>query len=107
MISVTFCFFFFPVLSFANMSFVFMLADLPRDSNDFEPSMDVTFNDASNEVVEVESVPLVAKEGNYSNDLDFFISFKSPYSYPFIFHWQVVKQWEKLLYLFQNHSKGR
>ena len=38
---------FFSMLSFANIFFVITPADLPQDFNDFEPSMDATFDDAS------------------------------------------------------------
>ncbi|KAJ8649242.1 hypothetical protein MRB53_002265 [Persea americana] len=37
-------------------------ADLPEDSDNFEPSMDATFDDASNELMEAESIPLVVEE---------------------------------------------
>ncbi|XXG53638.1 hypothetical protein AAC387_Pa03g1703 [Persea americana] len=37
-------------------------ADLPKDSDDFEQSMDATFDDASNELMEVESIPPVVEE---------------------------------------------
>ncbi|KAJ8635700.1 hypothetical protein MRB53_009967 [Persea americana] len=37
-------------------------ADLPKDSDDFEPSMDTTFDDASDELMEVESIPPVVEE---------------------------------------------
>ena len=43
--------------------FCFLPADLPEDSDDFEPSMDATFDDASDELMEVESIPLVVEEG--------------------------------------------
>ncbi|XXG73209.1 hypothetical protein AAC387_Pa07g2168 [Persea americana] len=38
-------------------------ADLPEDSDDFEPSMDATFDDASDELMEAESIPPVVEEG--------------------------------------------
>ena len=44
-------------------SFVFLPADLPEDSDDFEPSMDATFDDASDELMEAESIPPVVEEG--------------------------------------------
>ncbi|XXG85663.1 hypothetical protein AAC387_Pa11g0700 [Persea americana] len=42
----------------------FPLADLPEDSDDFEPSMDATFDDASDELMEAESIPPVVEEGH-------------------------------------------
>ena len=42
--------------------FVFLSADLPEDS-DFEPSMDMAFDDASDEQMEIESTPLIMEEG--------------------------------------------
>ncbi|XXG85697.1 hypothetical protein AAC387_Pa11g0731 [Persea americana] len=38
-------------------------ADLPEDSDDFKPSMDATFDDASDELMEAESIPPVVEEG--------------------------------------------
>ncbi|XXG68388.1 hypothetical protein AAC387_Pa06g1487 [Persea americana] len=38
-------------------------ADLPEDSDDFEPSMDATFDDALDELMEAESISLVVEEG--------------------------------------------
>ncbi|XXG62736.1 hypothetical protein AAC387_Pa05g1049 [Persea americana] len=38
-------------------------ADLPEDSEDFEPSMDATFDDASDELMEAKSIPPVVEEG--------------------------------------------
>ncbi|XXG41987.1 hypothetical protein AAC387_Pa01g2346 [Persea americana] len=38
-------------------------ADLPKDSDDFEPSMDATFDDALDELMEAESIPPVVEEG--------------------------------------------
>ncbi|KAJ8620219.1 hypothetical protein MRB53_028748 [Persea americana] len=38
-------------------------ADLPEDSDDFEPSMDATFDDASDELMGAESIPPVVEEG--------------------------------------------
>ncbi|XXG53338.1 hypothetical protein AAC387_Pa03g1441 [Persea americana] len=38
-------------------------ADLPEDSDDFEPSMDTTFDDVSDELMEVENIPPVVEEG--------------------------------------------
>ncbi|KAJ8640096.1 hypothetical protein MRB53_016790 [Persea americana] len=35
----------------------------PEDSEDFEPSMDATFDDASDELMKVESIPLVVEKG--------------------------------------------
>ena len=43
--------------------FCFLPADLPEDSDDFEPSMDATFDDASDELMEAESIPPVVEEG--------------------------------------------
>ena len=40
-----------------------MPADLPEDSNDFEPSMDATFDGGSDELMEAESIPPVVEEG--------------------------------------------
>ncbi|MFX5244985.1 hypothetical protein ABTD35_19305 [Acinetobacter baumannii] len=41
----------------------FLSADLPQDSDDFEPSMDANVDDASDEFMEEESVPPVVEEG--------------------------------------------
>ncbi|XXG89122.1 hypothetical protein AAC387_Pa12g1202 [Persea americana] len=38
-------------------------ANLPKDSDDFEPSMDATFDDASDELMEADSIPPVVEEG--------------------------------------------
>ncbi|KAJ8614974.1 hypothetical protein MRB53_021859 [Persea americana] len=38
-------------------------ADLPEDSDDFEPSMDTTFDDVSDELMEAESIPPVVEKG--------------------------------------------
>ncbi|XXG42079.1 hypothetical protein AAC387_Pa01g2427 [Persea americana] len=38
-------------------------ADLPQDSDDFESSMDATFDDASDEFMEAKSIPPVVEEG--------------------------------------------
>ncbi|XXG59318.1 hypothetical protein AAC387_Pa04g1423 [Persea americana] len=38
-------------------------ANLPEDSDDFEPSMDVTFDDALDKLMEAESIPPVVEEG--------------------------------------------
>ena len=54
-------FFFLPPL--ANIFFCFLPADLPKDSDDFEPSMDATFDDALDEFMEPESIPPVVEEG--------------------------------------------
>ena len=43
--------------------FIFLPIDLPEDSNNFEPSMDATFDDASDELMEAESIPPVVEEG--------------------------------------------
>ena len=45
--------------------FVFLPADLPEDSDDFKPSMDATFDDASDELMEAESIPPVVEEGTF------------------------------------------
>ena len=45
------------------MHFCFLPADLPEDFDDFEPSMDTTFDDASNEFMDAESIPPVVEEG--------------------------------------------
>ncbi|XXG62824.1 hypothetical protein AAC387_Pa05g1128 [Persea americana] len=37
-------------------------ADLPEDSDDYEPSMDTTFDDVSDELMEAESIPPVVEE---------------------------------------------
>ena len=52
------------------MFFVFLSVDLPEDSDDFEPSMDVTFDDALYKLMEAESIPPVVEEGICNNDLD-------------------------------------
>ena len=41
----------------------FLPADLPQDSDDFEPSMDANVDDASDEFMEEENVPPVVEEG--------------------------------------------
>ena len=46
----------------ADIFFVFLPVDLPEDSDNFEPSMDATFDDASDEFMEVESIPPVVEE---------------------------------------------
>ena len=46
--------------------FCFLPADLPEDYDDFEhfePSMDTTFDDVSDELMEAESIPPVVEEG--------------------------------------------
>ena len=43
--------------------YIFLPADLPEDSDDFEPSMDTTFDDVSDELMEAESIPPVVEEG--------------------------------------------
>ena len=43
--------------------FVFLLADLPEDSDDFEPSIDATFDDPSDELMEAENILPVFEEG--------------------------------------------
>ena len=40
-----------------------LLADLLEDSDDFEPSMDTTLDDVSDELMEAESIPPVVEEG--------------------------------------------
>ena len=47
----------------ADMHFCFLPADMPEDSDDFEPSMDTTFDDASDELMEAESITPVVEEG--------------------------------------------
>ena len=42
--------------------FVFLPADMPQDSDDFEPCMDATFDDASDKFMEAESISLVVEE---------------------------------------------
>ena len=49
--------------SFADILFVFLPADLPQDSVDFEPSMDATFDHALDELLEAGSTLLVIEEG--------------------------------------------
>ena len=46
-----------------DIFFCFLPADLPEDSDDFEPSMDATFDDASDELMEAESILPVVEEG--------------------------------------------
>ena len=55
--------FFFSIPPLADMHFCFLPADLPEDSDDFEPSMDTTFDDVSDELMEAESIPPVVEEG--------------------------------------------
>lgn len=43
--------------------YIYLPADLPEDSDDFEPSMDTTFDDVSDELMEAESIPPVVEEG--------------------------------------------
>ena len=54
-------FFFMP--SFADILFVFLPVDSPQDSEDFEPSLDATFDDALDEFMEAESIPPIIEEG--------------------------------------------
>ena len=56
-------FFCFSLPPLADMHFCFLPADLPGDSDDFEPSMDTTFDDASDELMESKSIPPVVEEG--------------------------------------------
>ena len=56
-------FFFFVFLYRHLLTYFFLPADLPEDSDDFEPSMDTTFDDVSDELMEAESIPLVVEEG--------------------------------------------
>ena len=51
------------MLSFASILLVFLSANLSQDSNHFEPSIDTTFGDASDEFMEAESAPPVVEEG--------------------------------------------
>ena len=55
-----FCFSLSPL---ADIFFVYLPADLPEDFDDFEPSMDATFDDASDELMEAESITPVIEEG--------------------------------------------
>ena len=46
------------------LTYIYILpADLPEDSDDFEPSMDTTFDDVSDELMETENIPPVVEEG--------------------------------------------
>ena len=63
MISLPFLPFCFSLLPLADTFLVSLPADLPQDSDDFEPSMDATFDDASDEFMEAESIPPVVEEG--------------------------------------------
>ncbi|XXG59609.1 hypothetical protein AAC387_Pa04g1662 [Persea americana] len=63
MISLPFLPFCFPLLPLADTFLVSLPADLPQDSDDFEPSMDVTFDNALDEFMEAESIPPVIEEG--------------------------------------------
>ena len=67
-----------------------MPADLPQDSDDFEPSMDAITDDASDEFMEEESVHQSSKKVLCSNnpDIDFLTG---SYSYLFVFLWQILK----------------
>ena len=47
----------------ADIFFCFLPADLPEDSDNFEPSMDTTFDDVSDELMEAESIPPIVEEG--------------------------------------------
>ena len=59
-----FFFFFFSLPPLADIYiYIFLPADLPEDSDDFEPSMDTTFDDVSDELMEAESIPPVVEEG--------------------------------------------
>ena len=58
-----FFFFFFSLPPLADIYIYFFPVDLPEDSNDFEPSMDTTFDDASDEFMEAESSLPVVEEG--------------------------------------------
>ena len=48
---------------FADKFLVFLSADLSQDFDDFEPSMDATLDDASDEFMGAESTPPVIEEG--------------------------------------------
>ena len=63
MISLPFLPFCFSLLPLVDTFLVSLPADLPQDYNDFEPSMDATFDDASDEFMEAESIPPVVEEG--------------------------------------------
>ena len=47
---------------FVDIFLVFLLADLPQDSDDFEPSVDTTFDDASDELMETRSIAPAVEE---------------------------------------------
>ena len=47
----------------ADIYFVFLPTDLPQDFDDFESSMDATFDDVSDEFMETESSPPVVEKG--------------------------------------------
>ena len=59
----SFFFFLFFYRHLLTYIFYFLPADLPEDSDDFEPSMDATFDNASDELMEAESIPPVVEEG--------------------------------------------
>ena len=42
---------------------IFLSADLSQDSDDFEPSMDASVDDTSDEIMEEDSIPPVVEEG--------------------------------------------
>ena len=56
-----FCFSLIILLTF--LFFFFFSADLSEDSDDFEPSMDIAFGDASDEHMETASTPPVVGDG--------------------------------------------
>ena len=60
---VFFLFLFFFLTPLADIYIYILPADLPEDSDDFEPSMDTTFDDVSDELMEAESIPPVVEEG--------------------------------------------
>jgi len=58
-----FSLFFFSLPPLADIYIYILPADLLEDSDDFEPSMDTTFDDVSDELMEAESIPPVVEEG--------------------------------------------
>lgn len=55
--------FFFLYRHLLTYIYIFLPTDLLEDSDDFEPSMDTTFDDVSDELRETESIPPVVEEG--------------------------------------------
>ena len=72
------------LLSFADILFIYLPTELPEDSDDFEPSMDATFDDVSDELMEAESIPQSPRKALCSNTPDDNDFSTGSYSYLFV-----------------------